>query len=87
MTDRDANEPIHRIVGTIAGRQITFSASGAALAEGARWNDAMHKLPTGNFHCIPRGVYRYPSHDAADRHLAQCLAARMAEIASRADRD
>jgi hypothetical protein len=71
-----------RTAGCRTNRKITFNASGAALAEGARWNDEMHRLPTGGVHCIPRGVYRYPSHAAADDHLAQCLAARMALIAT-----
>lgn len=71
-----------RTVGKRISRDITFHASGEALAEGARWNDEMHKLPTGGQHCMPRGVYRYASHEAADRHLADCLASRMAMIAS-----
>lgn len=71
----------HKTAGRRSNRKITFNASGAALAEGARWNDEMHKLPTGSAHCIPRGVYRYPSREAADDHLARCLAERMALIA------
>ncbi len=47
-----------RTVGKRPSRDITFHASGKALADGARWNDEMHKLPTGGQHCIPRGVYR-----------------------------
>lgn len=71
-----------RTVGKRPSRDITFHASGKALADGARWNDEMHKLPTGSQHCIPRGVYRYASHEAADRHLADCLASSMARIAA-----
>lgn len=73
---------MQKTAGRQIDREITFNASGAALAAGARWNDEMHKLPTGSAHCIPRGVYRYPSHEAADDHLAQCLASRMARIAT-----
>ena len=87
MADRDVEEPTQRMVGRSVGNRIAFDASGVALAQGARWNDAMHRIPTGDVHCIPRGVYRYPSHEAADRHLSQCLAARMAEIACGRDRD
>jgi hypothetical protein len=39
---------IMRIVGHRQERPISFSASAALLAEGARFNDDIHRLPTGN---------------------------------------
>jgi hypothetical protein len=37
-----------RTIGHRKERPITFSASAALLAEGARFNDEIHRLPTGN---------------------------------------
>jgi hypothetical protein len=51
------------------------------LIEGARFNDAMHGLPTGNTSFIPKGVFRFMSHAEANRHQADCLTQGMARIA------
>jgi hypothetical protein len=50
------------------------------LLEGARFNDEIHRLPTGQSSFIPRGVYRFLTHEAANRHQEECLAAGMAQI-------
>lgn len=60
---------------------ITFFASAALLAEGARFNDDLHHLPTGNRGFIRKGLYRFKSHADANRHDLECLVAGMAEIA------
>ena len=56
-------------------------ASGALLAEGVRFNDEIHRLPTGNTTFIPKGVYRFKTHEEAYRHQLDCLAKGMAQIA------
>ncbi|GAB4239072.1 MAG: hypothetical protein OHK0028_16760 [Deltaproteobacteria bacterium] len=70
-----------RTVGHRRERPITFSASGARLIEGARFNDEIHKLPTGDTTFIPKGVSRFRRHEDADRHWRDCVAEGMAKIA------
>ena len=62
-----------RVVGCRTERPITFSASGVLLAEGARFNDEIHKLPSGNITCIPKGVFRFRSHEEANEHWLNCV--------------
>jgi hypothetical protein len=70
-----------RIVGHRKEPPITFSASAALLAEGARFNDEIHRLPTGNTTFIPKGVFRFKNHEDANRHQQDCLVEGMAQIA------
>lgn len=70
-----------RTVGHRVEPPITFSASAALLVEGARFNDDIHRLPTGSRNFILKGVYRFKSHEDANRFDLECLAKRMAEIA------
>ena len=70
-----------KIVGRRQSRPITFSASAKALAEGARFNDELHKLPTGNTTFIRKGLYRFKTHEEANRHADSCLTEGMAQVA------
>ena len=70
-----------RVIGRRKEHPITFSASAALLTEGARFNDELHRLHTGNVTCIPKGITRFKTHDEANRYDQECLAVRMAEIA------
>ncbi|HCI15022.1 MAG TPA: hypothetical protein DFK12_14050 [Gallionellaceae bacterium] len=70
-----------RTVGHRKEHPITFSASAALLAEGARFNDEIHRLPTGNQTFIPKGVYRFKSFEEANRQDLDCLVEGMARIA------
>ena len=70
-----------RTIGQRKQRPLSFSASAALLAEGARFNAEIHRLPTGNSSFIPKGVYRFETHAAANRHQLECLVAGMAKIA------
>lgn len=70
-----------RIVGRRKERPISFSASAEALAEGVRFNDEIHRLPTGNTSFIPKGVFRFMTHAQANKHQVDCLVAGMAKIA------
>lgn len=70
-----------RIVGRRKDHPIVFSASGALLAEGARFNDEIHRLPTGSRTFIPKGVFHFKTHEEANRQLLECVADGMAQIA------
>lgn len=72
-----------RTVGHRTERAITFSASGELLKEGARFNDEMHRLPTGNQTFIPKGVYRFRTFEEANRHDRDCIVAAMTASARR----
>lgn len=70
-----------RVVGHRKEHPITFSASAALLEEGARFNDELHRLPTGNQTFIPKGVFRFNRHEDANRQQQDCLVTGMAQIA------
>jgi hypothetical protein len=70
-----------RTIGRRTGHPITFSASARLLAEGARFNDEIHRLPTGDRTFIPKGVYRYKSFEEANRHDLDCIVAGMTRAA------
>jgi hypothetical protein len=70
-----------RVIGHRKERPITFSASAALLAEGARFNDEIHRLPTGNRTFIRKGVFRFKTHEEANRHWLDCVAEGVAHIA------
>lgn len=72
---------VMRIVGHRKEQPITFSASAALLAEGARFNDEIHRLPTGNQTFVTRGIYRFKSFEEANRQDLDCLVKGMAQIA------
>ena len=70
-----------RTIGNRKQRPVSFSASGDLLAAGARFNDEIHHLPTGNATFIPKGVYRFMTHADANKHQDDCLIMGMAKIA------
>lgn len=70
-----------RTVGHRKARPIALLGSAALLAEGARFNDEIHQLPTGNRTFIRKGIYRFKTHEEANRHDLECIAAGMAQIA------
>ncbi len=45
-----------RTVGCRKVRPVSITASGLLLAEGARFNDEIHQLPTGETSFIPKNV-------------------------------
>jgi hypothetical protein len=69
-----------RTVGRRKEQQITFSASAILLAEGARFNDEIHRLPTGKRTFIPKGIFRFKTHEEANCHDLTCMVEGMAEI-------
>jgi len=72
---------IMRTIGHRKERPITFSASAELLAEGARFNDEIHRLPTGNSTFMPKGVFCFKSHEDANRQQLDNLIEGMARIA------
>ncbi len=54
-------------------RQISLVASADLLRQGALFNDEIHQLPTGSTTYIPKGLYRYASHEQANRHWMDCV--------------
>jgi hypothetical protein len=70
-----------RTIGHRKERPITFSASAALLAEGARFNDEIHRLPTGNTTFIRKGIFRFKNHEDANRQQLDSLVEGMAQIA------
>lgn len=70
-----------RTIGHRKEPPITFSASATLLAEGARFNDEIHRLPTGDRTFIPKGVYRYKSFEEANRHDLDCIVTGMVQAA------
>jgi hypothetical protein len=70
-----------RTIGHRTQRPVGFSASGDLLAAGARFNDEIHRLPTGNTTFIPKGVYRFMTHAEANKQQDDCLTMGMAKIA------
>ena len=70
-----------RTIGHREERPITFSASAELLAEGARFNDEIHRLPTGNVTFIPKGIFRFKNHEDANHQQLESLIKGMAQIA------
>jgi hypothetical protein len=69
-----------RQVGSRRARALAMNASGLLLAEGARFSEAISRLSRTTF--VPKGVYRFRSHDAANRHAEDCLVQGMVRLAA-----
>lgn len=67
-----------KIAGKRKERTITLHADGALLREGALFNTELQKMQS-TFR-FPRGVFRYNTHEDADRHMMECVAQSMAAI-------
>lgn len=60
-----------RVVGISRIREIRIEARGEWLREGAQFSTDMQKLPA--VFRFPRGVFRYKSHDEANRHWFEAV--------------
>jgi len=69
------------IIGHRREHPISFHASAELLLAGASFNDEIHRLPTGHTSFIPKGVFRFMTHDEANRHQLECLVVGMARTA------
>lgn len=70
-----------RTVGRRREHPITLHASAELLEEGARFNDEIHKLPTGQITFIRKGLYRFKTHAEANQHQQDCVVDGMAQVA------
>jgi hypothetical protein len=70
-----------RKIGTRQEPALVYQANGALLAEGARFNETMAQLAPSTF--IPKGVYRFASHEDANRHQQDCLVRGMGLLAAK----
>lgn len=66
-------------VGSRREQQLTAAASGILLAEGARFSESISHLSPTTF--VPKGVYRFRSHEEANRHEQDCLVRGMGLLA------
>jgi len=69
-----------RQVGSRRERPLASQASGQLLIEGARFSEAVSHLAQTTF--IPKGVYRFHSHEDANRQQERCLILGMARRAT-----
>jgi hypothetical protein len=69
-----------RQVGSRRERGIALNASGSLLTEGARFNEAVSRLSQSTF--VPKGIYRFRSHEAANQHAENCLVRGMGQLAA-----
>ena len=70
-----------RTIGHRKERPVTFAASAELLSEGARFNDEIHRLPTGKNSFMPKGVFLFKSHEEANHQQMNALINGMARIA------
>ncbi len=68
-----------RTIGRRVASPITFSASAELLAEGIRFNDEIHRLPTGDRTKIRKGLYRFKSFEEANKFDLECIAAALVQ--------
>jgi hypothetical protein len=69
-----------RRVGSRREPELTAQASGIRLAEGARFSESVSRLSPTTF--ISKGVYRFNSHEEANRHEQDCLVRGMGLLAA-----
>jgi hypothetical protein len=69
-----------RQVGSRRERSLACQASGQLLIEGARFSEAVSHFAQTTF--IPKGVYRFHSHEDANRQQERCLILGMARRAA-----
>jgi hypothetical protein len=69
-----------RQVGSRREQGLALNASGSLLAEGARFNEAVSRLSQSTF--VPKGIYRFRSHEAANQHAEDCLVRGMGLLAA-----
>lgn len=69
-----------RRVGVRREPEIVAQASGLLLEQGARFNETLSRLAPSTF--VPKGVYRFRSHEEANRHEQDCLARGMGLLAA-----
>jgi hypothetical protein len=74
-----------KVVGSRLEPALAGRASGEALATGARFSESLAALAKSTF--IPKGVYRFKTHEAMNQHQEDCLASGMGLLAIERARD
>jgi len=69
-----------RQVGSRREQGLAINASGSLLTEGARFSEAVSRLSQSTF--VPKGIYRFGSHEAANKHAEDCLVRGMGLLAA-----
>jgi hypothetical protein len=69
-----------RQVGSRRARAIARDASASLLIEGALFNEAVSRLSPSTF--VPKGIYRFRSHEEANQHAEDCLVRGMGLLAA-----
>jgi len=69
-----------RQVGVRREQGLSLNASGSLLIEGARFSEAVSRLSQSTF--VPKGIYRFRSHEAANQHAEDCLVRGMGTLAA-----
>lgn len=70
-----------RVIGQKIERPLSANASGELLREAAAFNEMLQNaFPSGKLGHIPKGVYRFTSHEEANRQDEIYLALHMAKI-------
>ena len=70
-----------RTIGARREPALLVHASGALLAEGARFSQTISQLAPSTF--VPKGIYRFKSHEDANQHALDCLAKGILVISQR----
>ena len=70
-----------RQVGARLAPAVKQKANGLLLAEGARFNEAVSRLAPTTF--VRKGIYRFSSHEDANRHAQDCLVRGMGLLAAK----
>lgn len=65
--------------------EISALPSGEALTAVALFSESIAHFANSTF--IPKGLYRFKTHEAANRHQLECLARGMAQLAAQRSRD
>ncbi len=68
-----------RQVGTRREPPLVAQASGILLEQGARFSESFALLAPSTF--VPKGVYRFSSHDQANQHQQDCLVRGISRLA------
>ena len=74
-----------KTIGNRRQPQINAHASAEALITGALFSESIAHLARSTF--IPKGVYRFKTHEAANKHQGECLARGMASLAAERNHD
>jgi hypothetical protein len=71
-----------RTIGKRIVQQLSATPSGEMLAGGARFSESISAISGLNGQIfMPKGVYRYRSHEAANEHMNECIVLGMAMLA------